>query len=89
MWHPVRNLSREQRLSLESLLGRGLRDDEGVNIQPSYILQKAPVGEARSRAYGDYLASLDRLNARTADTADDVLEAAIDEACKMARQPVS
>ncbi len=85
MWHPVRNLSREQRLALESLLGRGLRDDEGVNIQHSHILQEAPVGEARSRAYDDYLSSLDRLNARTAGTADDVLESAINEACKMAR----
>jgi len=85
MWYPIRSLSCEQRLALDSLLGRSLRDDEGVNIQLSHILQDAPVGEARSRAYRDYLSSLDRLNARSADTADDVVESAIDESCKMAR----
>jgi hypothetical protein len=85
MWHPVKDLAREQRLALESLLGRGLRDDEGVNIQPSHILQEAPVGEARARAYRDYLSSLDRLSARTVDTTDDALESAINEACRLAR----
>ena len=85
MWHPVRNLSPEQRLALESLLGRGLRDDEGVSIQPSHILQEAPIGAERSRAYQDYLASLDRLSMRAADTDDDAMDAAINEACGLAR----
>jgi hypothetical protein len=32
MWHKVKDLSPDQRLVIESLLGRRLADDEGLNI---------------------------------------------------------
>jgi hypothetical protein len=89
MWHSVKDLSPDQRLTLEGLLGRRLADDEGLNIQPSRVLKEAPAGEERSRAYDQYLGHLDTL-ARWAETLPDKeLDAAIDEACNHARPPHS
>ena len=64
MWHKVKDLSSDQRLVLEGLLGRTLQDDEGLNIQPSHILKEAPTGEERTRAYTEYLSHLDALAER-------------------------
>jgi len=89
MWHKVKDLSSDQRLVIESLLGRQLQDDEGLNIQPSRVLQEAPVGEERSRAYAQYLSHLDMLAGRVKDIPDDELDAIIDEACDHARHSSS
>ena len=35
MWHKVKDLSADRRLAIESLLGRRLRDDEGLNNSTS------------------------------------------------------
>ena len=35
MWHLVKDLSPDQRLALEGLLGRRLSEDEGLSVQPS------------------------------------------------------
>ena len=86
MWHKVKDLSPDQRLAIESLLGRSLADDEGLNIQPSRVLKEAPVGEERSRAYDQYLGHLDTLARRTENVPDDELDAVIDEACDHARR---
>jgi hypothetical protein len=85
MWHKVKDLSPEQRLAIEGLLGRSLADDEGLNIQPSRIFKEAPVGEERTRAYECYLRHLDALADRTKEVSDDSLSAATDEACDRAR----
>jgi hypothetical protein len=85
MWHKVKDLSPDQRLAIESLLGRSLADDEGLNIQPSRLLKEAPSGEERSRAYDQYLGHLDALAARAENVPDDEIDAAIDEACDHAR----
>ena len=86
MVHLVKDLSREQRVTIEGLLGRHLQDDEGLNIQPSRILKDAPVGLAREEAYAQYLSHSDRLAERAARVSDDELGAAIDEALQAARK---
>jgi hypothetical protein len=89
MWHRVKDLSSEQRVVLESLLGRRLQEDEGLNIQPARILQESPTGDARVSAYGRYLEHLDKLAGRANEISDTELETLIDEACDYARHPHS
>ena len=85
MWHRVKDLSSDQRVAIENLIGRSLHEDEGLNIQPSRLLKEAPVGEERSYAYDRYLGYLDRLAQRAQDVPDGDLEAIIDEACDQVR----
>jgi hypothetical protein len=80
MWRRVKDLSRDQRVALESLLGRGLADDEGLNIQPSLVLHEAPTGLDRADAWAGYLGDLDKLSARSSEASDDELDEAIDQA---------
>jgi hypothetical protein len=87
MLHRVKDLSSEQRILIESLIGRRLQEDEGLNIQPSRILKEAPAGEERRLAYNKYLQSLDRLGERANGVSDSELEEIIDEACDRARHP--
>ena len=89
MFHRVRDLSSEQRLVIESLIGRRLQDDEGLSIQPSRILKDAPTGEERTRAYSQFLGNLDKLADRANDVPDAELDAVIDEACDHARHSPS
>lgn len=63
MVHHVRDLSHEQRLAIENLLGRGLRDEESLTIRPARILRDAPAGEERVKAFRRYQDHLDRLAA--------------------------
>ena len=85
MSHRVRDLSSEQRLAIETLIGRKLQEDEGLSIQPAHILHEAPVGEERSRAYASYLGHLELLSSRVGDITDPELDAVIDAACDYAR----
>ena len=89
MLHLVKDLSPEQRLAIESLIGRRLQDDEGLFIQTSRILKEAPAGEERVRAYDQYLGHLDMLAGRAKDMPDTDLDAIIDEACYHARHSPS
>jgi hypothetical protein len=89
MWHRVKDLSSEQRAAIENLIGRSLREDEGLNIQPSRVLKEAPSGEERSYAYSRYLGHLDQLARRANDIPDEELDAVIDEACDQVRHPSS
>jgi hypothetical protein len=89
MWHRVKDLSSEQRIVLEGLIGRTLQEDEGLSIQPSHILQESPTGDARVFAYSRYLEHLDKLAGRVNGIADNELEPLIDEACGQARHPRS
>ena len=75
MWHRVKDLSTQQRVAIETLIGRALKDDEGLNIQPSRTLKEAPTGDERSHAYAQYLGHLDNLAARAADVPDAELDA--------------
>lgn len=80
MYCSVKELSVEQRHAFESLLGRPLRDDEGLAIQPSVIVKSAPEGADRERAFREYLAHLDKLADRVKDIPEDEIDAVIDEA---------
>lgn len=85
MWHRVKDLSGDQRLAIESLLGRRLADDEGLNIQPSRVLKDAPTGAERSAANNEYLGDLERLGRRAMSIRDTELDAIIDDACDHVR----
>jgi len=89
MLHRVKDLSSEQRLAIESLIGRRLQDDEGLNIQLSRILKNAPTGEERVHAYQQYLGQLDMLAGRANDVPDEDLDAIIDKACDHTRHALS
>jgi hypothetical protein len=49
MVHHVKDLSPNQRVAIESLLGRTLRDEESLTIRPARILKDAPTGDERAR----------------------------------------
>jgi hypothetical protein len=85
MIHPVKDLSADQRLAIESLLGRALRDEESVTIRPTRMLSDAPVGEERTRLFRRYQDDLDQLADRVKDVPEDEIDAAIDEALRHAR----
>ena len=85
MVHQVKDLSADQRLVIESLVGRPLRDDESLTIRPSHVLKEAPTGEERERLFAQYQDHLDKLAGRVTHVSDDELEAAIDEAVKHVR----
>ncbi len=89
MWYKASDLVPDQRLAIESLLGRRLQADEGLSIQPSRILHEAPTVEERSRAYAEYLKDSDRIALRVKDVSDDELDELIDEACDRVRHPPS
>jgi hypothetical protein len=86
MLHLVKDLSPDQRVAIEGLLGRALHEDEGLNIQPSRVLKEAPTGEERGRAYRDYLANCDKIAQRAESVSDEELDAAIDDASYHARR---
>jgi hypothetical protein len=82
MVHRVKDLSADQRLAIESLVGRPLRDDESLTIRPSHILKEAPTGKERDRLFRQYQAHLDELARRVTNVSDDEIEAAVDEAIR-------
>ncbi|MGP8247470.1 MAG: hypothetical protein ACLQVN_23530 [Bryobacteraceae bacterium] len=87
MWHAVKNLSPDQRLVLEGLLGRALQEDEGFSIHLGRMVQDAPIGEDRTRAYNCYLQHLDALAERVKTVPDHELDALIEEAFDRVRHP--
>jgi hypothetical protein len=80
MVYRVKDLSADQRLAIESLLGRMLRDEESVTIRLARILKEAPTGETRARLFRQYQDNLDNLAGRVANIPQDEIDAAIDEA---------
>jgi hypothetical protein len=89
MWYKASDLSSDQRLAIESLIGRSLQADEGLNIQLSRVLKEAPSGEERSLAYSQYLEDADRIARRARDVSDEELDSLIDDACDHVRHPSS
>lgn len=85
MVHRVTDLSSDQRLTLEALVGRSLAEDESVVVRPCRVIKPAPQGEERQEAAQRYLAHLDMLAERAKDVPREELEAAIKEACNHAR----
>jgi hypothetical protein len=87
MEYHVKDLSAQQRLAIESLLGRALHDEESLTIRPTRVIQDAPTGEERARLFRRYQNHLDQLADRVKDTPEEEIEAAIDEAiCQVRRK---
>jgi hypothetical protein len=85
MIHHVKDLSPNQRLAIENLLGRALQDEESLTIRPARILKDAPTGEERVRAFRRYQDDLDRIADRVKDVPEAEIDAAIDEALHAVR----
>jgi hypothetical protein len=86
MVHHVKELSSTQRIAIESLLGRALRDNESVTIRPAVVLKDAPRGEERARLAHQYQRHLDELAERVKGVPEEEIDAAIDEAIRHVRQ---
>ena len=86
MVHHVKDLSPNQRVAIENLLGRTLSDEESLTIRPARILKDAPVGDERAQAFRRYQNHLDLLANRVKDVPEDEIDAAIDEALQAVRQ---
>jgi hypothetical protein len=86
MVHHVKDLSSDQRLAIESLLGRSLRDNESVTIRPAVVGKDAPQGEERARLVRQYQKHLDTLAERVSDVPEEEIDQAIDEAIRQSRQ---
>ncbi|MBI4906875.1 MAG: hypothetical protein HY820_24820 [Acidobacteria bacterium] len=86
MVHHVKDLSAEQRRAIENLLGRTLLEEESLTIRPARMLKDAPVGEVRTRLFGQYRQDLDRLADRVKDVPEEELDAAVDEALRHIRR---
>jgi hypothetical protein len=87
MVHHVKDLSPNQRITIEGLLGRTLSDEESLMIRLARILKDAPVGDERARAFSRYHNHLDLLDDRVKDVPEDEIDAAIDEALQAVRPP--
>jgi hypothetical protein len=87
MVHHVKELSPTQRIAIESLLGRALRDNESVTIRPAVVLRDSPKGEERARLAHQYQQQLDELAERVKDVPEEEIDAAIEEAIRHVRQP--
>jgi hypothetical protein len=85
MTHQVKDLSADQRLAIESLVGRPLRDDESLTIRPSHILKEAPTGKEREHLFRRYQDHLDELARRVTNVSEDEIEAVVDEAIRHVR----
>jgi len=85
MVHHVKDLSPNQRVAIENLLGRTLSDEESLTIRPARILKDAPVGDERTQAFSRYQNHLDLLADRVKDVPEDEIDAAIDEALQAVR----
>jgi hypothetical protein len=81
----VKDLSTDQRVAIESLLGRALGDRERVSIRPVPVSRDAPPLSRRSEVAAmlrDYFA---RIDAEQPHAAPKELDAAIDEALRHVR----
>ena len=86
MVHNVKDLSGDQRLAIESLLGRALHDEESLTIRPARVLKDAPSGAERTRLFRQYLDHLDSLAERVSDVSEAEIDAAADEALEHVRR---
>ncbi len=76
----VKDLSPDQKVAIEGILGRALREDESLTIRPSKVIRDAPQAAERTARFAQYRDSLDRIAGRVKDIPEDELDAAIDAA---------
>ena len=88
MIHHVKDLSPDQKLAIEGILGRSLREDESLTIRPAKMIKDAPTGEERVRLFGQYTADLDHIDGGVKDVPEDEIDAAIEMAsCDVRTHP--
>src|SRR5579863_1486052 len=76
----VKDLSPDQRVAIDGIPGRALRDDQILTSRPSKIIKQAPRGADRTVRCCQYPGSLDRIAERVKDVPEAEFDAAIDEA---------
>lgn len=83
----ARDLSPDQRQTLEAMLGRVLQEDECVSVRAfkGTIVKPAPTGEARDEAYRRLRARIDETAKRAEGVPEEEIDAAIDEAAEYVR----
>ncbi len=84
MFYHVSDLSSEQRLAIESLLGRSLQDEESLTIRP--VIKKAPTAQERERLVQQLDAHMDMMAECAKDASEEDLEAALEEALNAGRR---
>ena len=83
----VKNLSADQRIAVEGILGRALRDEESLIIRPARMLKDAPTGPERACLFRRYQDHLDAFAERVKNIPENEIDSAIDEAAQhMQRQ---
>ena len=88
MLHRVKNLSPEQKLTVEDLLGHALSEDESVSIKsirPSEIIPSRLSEEQRKEALEKLRQYFARLDAKRAPVSDEEAEEIINEALRSTR----
>jgi hypothetical protein len=81
----VKELSTDQRVVIESLLGRALDDAEALSIRPVPVIRDAPPLERRREIAGELRDYFARVDAQQRDASPEELDEAIDEALKHVR----
>ena len=80
MVHHVKDLSAEQRMAIESLLGRALLDEEALSIRPIPVTKDAPPLSRRREIAKQMREHFAKLDQQTQDIPQDEMDGAIDEA---------
>ncbi len=88
MLHPVKNLSPEQKLAIEGLLGHAVTEDESVSIKsirPSEIIPSQLSSEQRKEALEKLSRYFADLDTRRKPVSDEEAEEIINEALRSTR----
>jgi hypothetical protein len=84
MVYRVSELSPEQRLVIEGLLGRSLKDQESLTIRP--VIRSAPTGEERRQLAQRLAAHMDSMADKAKDVPQAELENAFEEALRAGKR---
>jgi hypothetical protein len=78
MVYRVVDLSTEQKLVIEGLLGRSLKDQESLTIRP--VIKSAPAGQERKQLAQQLKAHLDSMAQKAGNVSEEDLESVLQEA---------
>ena len=81
----VKNLSADQRITIESILGRALGDEESLIIRPARMLKDVPAAAERTYLLRRYQDQLDTFTERVKDVPESEIDSAIEEAVQYVR----
>jgi hypothetical protein len=81
----VKELSTDQRVVIESILGRALDDAETLSIRPVPVIRDAPPLDRRREIAGELRDYFARIDGQQRDASPEELDDAIDEALRHVR----